>query len=139
VTPIAGALNLSKSGPAEFAVDRAVAATGTLEVAQGRFAFTPKGAWAGATNVTVSGSGELSISRSDTFTRKVAFALSDAGRIALGEGVAQPVARMTLNGLQSAGGTWGSSASGAENVDDARFSGTGVLVVRPSGLMVIIR
>jgi hypothetical protein len=108
-------------------------------VAQGRFAFTPKGTWAGATNVTVSGTGELSISRSDTFARKVTLALSDAGRIALGEGVAQPVARMTLNGLQSSGGTWGSSASGAENVDDARFSGTGVLVVRPSGLMVIIR
>ena len=139
VTPIVGALNLSKSGPAEFAVDRAVAATGTLEVAQGRFAFTPKGTWAGATNVTVSGSGELSISRSDTFARKVTLALSDAGRIALGEGVAQPVAGMTMDGLQCAGGTWGSSASGAENVDDARFSGTGVLVVRPSGLMVIIR
>ena len=139
VTPIVGALNLSKSGPAEFAVDRAVAATGTLEVAQGRFAFTPKGTWAGATNVTVSGSGELSLSRSDTFARKVTLALSDDGRIALGEGVAQPVAGMTMDGLQCAGGTWGSSASGAENVDDARFSGTGVLVVRPAGLMVIIR
>jgi hypothetical protein len=46
---------------------------------------------------------------------------------------------MTMDGLQCTGGTWGSSASGAENVDDARFSGTGVLVVRPSGLMVIIR
>lgn len=139
VTSIAGLLNLSKSGPAEFAVDRAVAATGTLEVAEGRFAFTPKGTWAGATNVTVSGSGELSLSRSDTFARKVTLALFDAGRIALGEGVAQPVARMTLNGLQSAGGTWGSSASGAENVDDERFSGAGVLVVRPAGFMMIVR
>jgi hypothetical protein len=46
---------------------------------------------------------------------------------------------MTLNGLQSAGGTWGSSASGAENVDDERFSGTGVLVVRPAGFMMIVR
>ena len=120
-------------------MDRAVAATGTLEVAEGRFAFTPNGTWAGATNVTVSGSGELSLSRSDTFARKVTLALSDAGRIALGEGVAQPVARMTMDGLQSAGGTWGSSASGAENVDDERFSGAGVLVVRPAGFMMIVR
>ncbi len=139
VTPIVGALNLSKSGPAEFAVDRAVAAIGTLEVAQGRFAFTPKGTWAGATNVTVSGSGELSLSRSDTFARKVTLALFDDGRIALGEGVAQPIAGMTMDGLQSAGGTWGSSASGAENVDDERFSGAGVLVVRPAGFMMIVR
>ncbi|MBR4938347.1 MAG: hypothetical protein IKZ22_05690, partial [Kiritimatiellae bacterium] len=93
----------------------------------------------GATNVTVRASGELAISRSDTFGRKVALELSGDGRIVLGAGVAQPVARMTVNGLQCTGGTWGSSASGAENVDDVRFSGAGVLVVRPSGLMVIIR
>ena len=138
-TQITGLLSLSKDGPAEFAVGRAIASTGTLEVSEGRFAFTPNGTWAGATNVTVRASGELVISRSDTFGRKVALELSGEGRIVLGEGVAQPVAKMTINGLQCSGGTWGSSASGAKNIDDGRFSGTGVLVVRPVGLRVIVR
>ena len=89
--------------------------------------------------MTVRASGELVISRSDTFGRKVALELSGEGRIVLGEGVAQPVAKMTINGLQCSGGTWGSSASGAKNIDDGRFSGTGVLVVRPVGLRVIVR
>ena len=139
VTPIVGALSLSKSGPAEFAVGRAVEAIGSLEVSQGRFVFLPDGTWTGATNVIVGGSGVLALSKSGALGGKTSLAVSGGGRIELGEGVAQKIGRMTIDGLQCAGGSWGSSSSGAENVDDLRFAGSGVLLVRPVGLMMIVR
>ncbi|MEM7396777.1 MAG: DUF11 domain-containing protein, partial [Verrucomicrobiota bacterium] len=45
------------------------------------------------------------------------------------------ISELWINGMRAASGTWGSSASGADNVNDTIFSGTGILTVGGS-LMV---
>ncbi len=47
----------------------------------------------------------------------------------LTDGVTDVVQELWIDGAQAASGTWGASGSGASNIDNARFSGTGKLSV----------
>ena len=136
-TRIYGEVSLVKAGASEFAVNRAVEATGALAVVEGPFAFTPAGSWANATNVAVRGTGRLSLASSAAFNRKVRVDIADSGRIVLADGVAQRVGSLYINGVRKFGGTWGSSASQAKNKDDAHFSGAGVLSVAGGYIMIV--
>ena len=137
VTRIYGEVSLVKAGASEFAVNRAVEATGALAVVEGPFAFTPAGSWANATNVAVRGTGRLSLASSAAFNRKVRVDIADSGRIALADGVVQRVGSLYINGVRRPGGTWGSSVSAAKNKDDAHFSGAGVLSVAGGYIMIV--
>lgn len=57
------------------------------------------------------------------------FSGANSGMLILDSGVVETVSRLYVNGGQCAGGTWGSSSSAADHVDDTRFSGAGVLRV----------
>ena len=136
-TRIYGEISLVKAGASEFAVNRAVEATGALDVSEGLFAFTPAGSWANATNVMVRGTGSLSLASSAAFNRKVRVSIADSGKIVLADGVEQRVGSLYINGVRKFGGTWGSSDSGADNKDDAHFSGPGVLAVASGSILIV--
>lgn len=62
------------------------------------------------------------------------------GMVLLGAGTENTVAGLYFGDVAQAAGTWGSSASGAEFVNDIYFSGTGILIVVPepaAGLLVL--
>ena len=56
-----------------------------------------------------------------------------AAQVMLNSGVAETVGRLYFNGVPQAAGTWGSSASTAENRNDTYFAGPGVLTVLHTG------
>ncbi len=78
---------------------------------------------------------------------------SDSGNYAtldLGAGVNQSIAGLSFDGSSQAAGTWGASGSGASNINDDWFSGSGVVTVIPEpsslillgigfGLMAVLR
>ncbi|MBQ3341678.1 MAG: hypothetical protein IJG84_07260 [Kiritimatiellae bacterium] len=137
VTRIYGEVSLVKAGASEFAVNRAVEATGALDVAEGSFAFTSSGSWANATNVTVRGAGSLSLASSAAFNRKVHVEIADSGKVVIADGVAQRVGMLCINGVRMPGGTWGSSESAADNKDDVHFAGKGVLSVASGSILIV--
>jgi hypothetical protein len=55
--------------------------------------------------------------------------------------VNETVAELWLDGVEQAGGTWGSTSSSADNQDDDYFSGSGILRVvgTPKALLLILR
>jgi hypothetical protein len=44
-----------------------------------------------------------------------------------------PIGSLTLNGVAQGNGTYGATGSGAANINDTYFTGTGVLLVGPAG------
>lgn len=65
----------------------------------------------------------------DTASLRLAQAGADASRVILNANVNETVNRLYLNGTVQAAGTWGSTASAAQNKNDVFFSGTGILTV----------
>jgi autotransporter-associated beta strand protein len=57
--------------------------------------------------------------------------IADFGYLTLQSGVNETVATLFLNNVLQAGGTYGATGSGATNVNDEYFSGSGVLTVVP--------
>ena len=59
---------------------------------------------------------------------------ADAGYINLGAGINERVAMLVLGGTTEPNGTYGATGSGATNIFDEYFSGTGIVTVGPAGL-----
>jgi hypothetical protein len=63
----------------------------------------------------------------------------DYGKVELADGVNDKFAVLYLNGRRQIGGTFGSSASSAENQNDDYFTGTGVISATPAdGTLIIL-
>jgi len=98
----------------------------------------------GSGGVTKLGAGRLALSGTNTYSGDTVvsagtlalngLSLANSGRLVLDGGVAELTGSETVGTLyygatQQAAGTYGATGSGATNIDDTRFSGTGVLVV----------
>lgn len=132
-------------GTTPYSVTLDVPATtmGTLTVSNANVTLTANASWLNPTNGVVSVGGErgsLSITKSDTFSKKMAFSLGGAAKLTLADGVVQKCSRLYLDGTVAPNaGTWGATGSGAENIDDVHFAGKGVLLVKRCGVMLIVR
>jgi hypothetical protein len=132
-------------GTTPYSVTLDVPATtmGTLTVSNANVTLTANASWLNPTNGVVSVGGDrgsLSIAKSDTFSKKMAFSLGGAAKLTLADGVVQKCSRLYLDGaVAPAAGTWGATDSGAENIDDVHFAGKGVLLVKRCGVMLIVR
>lgn len=66
-----------------------------------------------------------------------------SSRLEIAEGADQTCLKLFVDGRSVTRGTWGATGSGADNIDDLHFSGTGVLTVRKDdktiGLQIIVR
>jgi autotransporter-associated beta strand protein len=58
--------------------------------------------------------------------------ISSPGKLQLASGFTETVGELVLDGGRKWAGTWGASGSGAENIDNVHFTGTGKVLV-PSG------
>jgi len=123
--------------------NRAISATGNVEVASGTLKFCGTASWLGATNVTVSG-GTLVVPHSQVFDRYADVHLA-AGALQLDEGVAQKVRWLYLDGAERHApcgryGALDNTSIPAAN-RTARITGPGVLNVlgEHMGTMMIFR
>lgn len=121
---------------------------GGLVVTNGTVTMTADASWLNPTNATVfvggPNDGRLVLTKSGTFSKLMNFDLRENGVLQLNEGVWQRCRDLFLDGsdMPAARGTWGATGSGAENINDAHFSGTGVLKVVGDGrygLKIVIR
>ena len=135
---IKGPISLSFEGPMPFSLGgNCSAATGSLSLTNASdITFIAGFEW-GGNSLTVAGGSSLTIN-AVTLPEDLQLAILDEPGA---DGVTVPYSRMVLNGnltlaslslngvTLAAGKTYGSSASGADVVDDDRFSGMGVLAV----------
>jgi autotransporter-associated beta strand protein len=108
--------SLTKSGAGQLNLDGINTYSGDTIVTDGILSIL-QGYLADASSVLISGTGLIDLSFSGTDT----------------------VDKLFINGIQQTTGTWGSTASGATHVDDARFTGPGTLTVTtaPDPLIVV--
>lgn len=120
----------------------ASSSTGTVQVTAGRLTFAaPNGSWTNAAAVVVKG-GELVLEHSRAIGRETdVFFEGASGRMELAAGVTQKCRDLYFDGVRQRPGTYGSSQSGAQYRDDARFAGAGALNVLSDGkgFMLIFR
>ena len=131
---LTGALSLVKKGANCITVDRALSATGTLEVVSGPFAFTANGSWKRCTGVTVSG-GTLAVAAARTFGVKAALDLSGTGVIDIPSGVALRFKTVIVDGTEHTG-TIGAVGSGAD-FETEHVTGGGVIQTSSGSLLLI--
>jgi hypothetical protein len=120
-TSLAGDLNIGV-GTTFNAVTNSFSLAGNLTNNGTAFSFS------GPQTVTFTGSGTQNVVGASSTTFNT-FAIGSASVINLDNN--NSALEFTIAGLDQAGGTWGSTASGAANPDDANFLGNGTLNVTP--------
>lgn len=108
--------SLTKSGAGQLNLDGINTYSGNTNITAGTLSIL-ESYLADASSVLISGTGVLDLSFSGTDT----------------------VDKLFIDGIQQTTGTWGSTASGATNIDDTHFTGTGTLTVTtaPDPLIVV--
>jgi fibronectin-binding autotransporter adhesin len=141
-----GAATLAASAPwsSPVAATLTDSATGTsIDTTAGD--ITLNGVLSGTGNLNKVGTGTLTITGTNTYSGATYVdsgilavdgdALADGGDLNIDGGMVAPsggtevVNQLFFGGIQQAAGTWGASGSGATNIDNARFTGTGVVSV----------
>ena len=139
---IRGNISFVKGGDSPWATSKSIEATGSLTVTGGVFALVGAATWTKCTNVVVrGGTAVVELNASGALAPRVDVSLSDGGKLDLGDvGTVQTAGYLVIDGALRPGGTWGSSASAAENKDDVHFSGAGILDVRKNrGTLLLVR
>ena len=121
-TTLAGDLNIG-AGTTFDAVTNSFSIAGNLTNNGTAFSFT-----IGQQTVTFNGSSAQNIAGASSITFNT-FAIGSNSVINLANN--HTALEFTINGQDQNGGTWGSSVSGATNIDDTNFQGTGTLNVTP--------
>ena len=134
VVQFTGAFDFTKKGPALMAINRTIATSGALAVEEGCLELMPNCTWKNTSQVTVGGTGVLSLSRSDVFKTGVRLDLNGEARneLELAEDVSVTVAELYVNGVRQPSGIYGGPESGAEHSGTGRFVGKGVVCVAPA-------
>ncbi|MBQ3341050.1 MAG: hypothetical protein IJG84_04080 [Kiritimatiellae bacterium] len=138
---ITGRVSLLKRGPAAFTVSRPISSVGDVTVESGVMSFDKNGSWRNGTNVTVRGSGRLSLATSRTFGRQsvVRVETGEGAAISLGDGVLQRVDSLYVDGVRQPDGFYGGSGSSAQHKPAwIEGDGSGVLRVGKFGSMLIV-
>ncbi len=128
---MSGPLTFIKEGSGSFLIGQTNAMSGAVVVSNGVLAVNASGGFGtDATNVVVAG-GTLSLSNNLAVCEaaSVVFPENATGLIDLPAGVNVSVSTLWYGEKQKYGGTYGASGSGATFIDDARFTGMGVLTV----------
>ena len=84
-------------------------------------------------NVTLSGSGAKTISANATISGNLSIAPTGSATASIGTGLNISVGTLTLGGVGTASGTWGSTSSSATNKNNTYFSATTGIVTVTTG------
>lgn len=139
-----GAASLVKSGKQTLFLTGVSTSTGTVEVVSGGALYLAEsGSWCTASKVTVQAGAKLALNGARKLGTKTDLYLAAANTTVVElptAGVYQPVHDLYIGGVRQKSGTWGATGSGAQHVDDAHFTGAGVLTVYgDSGTLLIFR
>lgn len=85
--------------------------------------------YAGATTVNAGTLAMTNATLTDTSTVNI----NGTAKLKLDHGLSDEVAVLNIDGLPKANGSYGATGSGATNIDDVHFSGTGRIQVGPAG------
>ena len=129
---LGGALSLTKSGAGTLQLlGTNNTFTGTLKVSGGTLTIDAAAKLENCTNVVVEG-GLLKLPAASKISDLATLSIADAGKVNLASGLFETVRTLVLGGGRKWKGTWGATGSGADNIDDVHFSGTGMVNV-PTG------
>jgi len=127
-----GAVSLFKDGAGTLILSNTTSTTtGDITVTNGTLVAALTKSIGNSTNITVSG-GTLDLRAPAMIPDAARLSISGDGTVAIGDGIVETVSDFFVNGVQQKSGTWGSTASGADHIDDTHFSGNGVLFVQHS-------
>lgn len=129
-------LNLTKTGTGTQTLSGTNTYTGATTVGDGTLALGATGALA-STNVTVSAGATLALESGAALSEDTRLQLNGNADL---NGNAT-VFRLWLNGELTFPGEWGSTASGANHINDTYFTGTGILTVLDGrvGTVMVVR
>ena len=131
---ITAATTLTVNGGA-FTLAGANTYTGDNTVNGGTLTVSGTSATVGTGDVTVNGGTfEIASGVANAIADAAMLSIDGAGMVNLGSGINEIIAGLTLDGVMQAGGTYGSSMSGAQFQLDDWFSGMGILTVADPGL-----
>jgi autotransporter-associated beta strand protein len=139
-----GAVTVVQAGAGLLEIGQTNLTSGAFVVSNGVLRLNATGGSVGpnCTDVTVAG-GTLELQNPAALSPNVnvTFPADTTGVIDIPAGVNVPANTLWFGATQKRAGTWGASGSGAQYVDDTRFTGTGTLTVLrdKSGFQMILR
>ncbi|HNX34796.1 MAG TPA: Calx-beta domain-containing protein [Kiritimatiellia bacterium] len=127
-----GALSLTKTGGGHLQLLGTNSTfSGSLTVSNGTVTVAANAPLGSCERVAVDG-GLLKLPATSTIPDHAILSVADGAKVNLSAGLVETVAQLVLGGSRKWKGTWGATGSGAENIDDAHFTGTGIINL-PSG------
>lgn len=136
-TDLAGTQGVTKTGQGSLIINLPMSYIGGTDINGGSVIVAGLGSLTGGIgalgggDVSVAGGATLLLSNNQAIANDAAVRLATNGRIDLGfsPGAEEVVGDLFLNGVAQPDGTYGATGSGAQNINDAYFSGSGLLRV----------
>ena len=138
---IEGAVSIVKMGNGTLTLTGTNTTSGNFIVSNGTLVVSSTGMLGNSTNIAVV-AGTLTLQGSACITNTATVAIANGGaKVNLAAGVNETVARLSFGGKPMRAATYGATGSGAEVINDAHFSGSGVLTVLwgSGGLAVLLQ
>ena len=133
---LSGALSgnggLAKLGTGTLTLSGTNTYGGATTVGNGTLAVTATNGLGTSLAITVQSGARLALSTGAGINDNAGLYLNGTGQVNLSPGVSEAVGELRFDGIGQPSGTWGASGSGAEHINDAHFSGTGILRVQSS-------
>ena len=126
-----GMAGFSHDGPMTNRLGAVSTTAGTLQVTDGKLIMLPQASWANCTNVVVTG-GTLALENTAQFSANAVVSISGEGSIDLDFDGRVRCDNLFIDGVKKPGGVYSAA-------NDAHFHGTGELVVKPRGLVIMFR
>ena len=124
-----GSVRLVKYGGGTLTFSNVVSTTtGDIIVNEGTLAVAETGGFGASAKIWVNG-GTLELRNGTALPDTAVVRLLEGARFKIKTGVTETIDKLYLEGEQQASGTWGATGSGAANVNDTYFSGSGVVNV----------
>jgi autotransporter-associated beta strand protein len=127
---LTGALSLAKAGSSTLTLSGSGnTLSGLVSVSAGTLTVSAAASLGNAPSVRVSG-GLLRLSNANALLDSASLSIASPGKVRLDSGT-EAIGALYLDGVRQAPGTWGSTASSADNQDNTHFdiSGTGVFSI----------
>ncbi|MDA3926837.1 MAG: type II toxin-antitoxin system YafQ family toxin [Kiritimatiellae bacterium] len=135
-----GALSFVKKGASELRLYDTHSTTGSITVSEGKLTMKAGSSFEAVPSVFVTG-GILALEDETTINNEAVLSIENSAVIDISAGLEESVGWLIIDGSEQRGGTYGATGSGAQNIDDIHFSGSGVIKILHdnSGTMIILR
>jgi autotransporter-associated beta strand protein len=137
---IEGAVSIVKLGNGTLTLTGTNTTSGSFIVSNGTLVVSSTGTLGNSTNVAVA-AGTLTLQGSTCITNTATVAIANGGgaKVNVAAGVNETVSRLYFGDKPMRAATYGAPGSGAEVINDAHFSGSGVLTVLSGSGGLVIR